>query len=151
MDQKDTPILFALFAEANIVAQLSRAIVEARLPSGMTAAQFGVLNHLLRIGHGTTPIEIARAFQTPKTSMTHSLAGLVKLGYIEMRPNPKDGRSKRVWITEPGRVFRQEIIAAMAPDVARVSAHLSVETLGPLVAGLAEIRGIMDENRPDMN
>jgi hypothetical protein len=37
-----------------------------------------------------------------------------------MKPNPDDGRSKRVWLTDAGRAFREEAIARLAPDIARI-------------------------------
>ena len=47
--------------------------------------------------------------------MTHTLAGLEKRGLVEMRPNPEDGRSKRVWLTPAGRTFRDRTIRQMGP------------------------------------
>ncbi|MFM7336534.1 MAG: MarR family winged helix-turn-helix transcriptional regulator, partial [Tabrizicola sp.] len=107
-DQTPTPeaTLFAFFNEVGILAQLSRALFEARLPDGFNLPQFVVLNHLVRVKDGQTPLALARAFQVPKTSMTHSLAVLERHGLIEMRPNARDGRSKCVFLTEAGRAFR---------------------------------------------
>ena len=87
------PRYFQLFNEIGIVEQLARAMFEARLPDGMLVTHFSVLNHLVRVGDGRTPLALARAFQTPKTSMTHTLAGLERHGMVDMRPNPKDNRS----------------------------------------------------------
>ena len=56
---------FQFFTEAGILAQLSRALFEARLPEGFTLSQFTVLNHLTRVKDGRTPLELARAFQVP--------------------------------------------------------------------------------------
>lgn len=39
----------------------------------------------LRVGNGTTPLRLSSAFQVPKASMTHTLAGQVRVGFIEMR------------------------------------------------------------------
>lgn len=74
--------------------------MEARLPEGLISPHFTVLNHLIRVSDGPTPIMLARAFQVPTTTMTHTVSRLVKHRLVEMRPNPKDGRSKRVWITD---------------------------------------------------
>lgn len=139
--------LFALFNEIGILSQLSGAVLESRLPKGTTAAQFGVLNHLVRCGDGETPVEMARAFQVAKTTMTHTLSGLVRLGLVEMRPNPADGRSKRVWLTEAGRAFRARAIADVAPDLARLGAQIPAKKLAGLVAELTELRQLMDADR----
>jgi len=111
-------MLFTFFNEIGILAQLSRALFEARLPLGFTVPQFSVLNNLVRVRDGRSPGELARAFQVPKTSMTHSLAVLERHGLVEMRPNARDGRSKYVFITEAGRDFRQAAIEGLAPDMA---------------------------------
>lgn len=59
---------FRLFNEIGIIGQLSRTLLEARLPPGFVMAQFTVLNHLVRMGDGRTPLAIAQAFQVPKNS-----------------------------------------------------------------------------------
>lgn len=148
-DQPPTPeaLLFAFFTEVGILAQLSRALFEARLPHGFTLPQFSVLNHLVRVRDGRTPLELARAFQVPKTSMTHSLAVLERNGLIEMRPNARDGRSKCVFLTEAGRDFRQAAIARLAPDMAAIAAAFPVDRVAETLPALADLRKIMDAMR----
>lgn len=148
-DQGPTPeaTLFAVFNEVGILAQLSRALFEARLPDGFNLPQFAVLNHLVRVKDGQTPLALARAFQVPKTSMTHSLSVLERHKLIEMRPNARDGRSKCVFITEVGRAFRQTSIETLVPDMAAIAAEYPVERLAPLLPVLAELRQVMDRMR----
>lgn len=138
---------FRLFNEIGIIGQLSRALLEARLPQGFVAAQFSVLNHLVRIGDGRTPLAIAQAFQVPKNSMTHSLTVLEREGLIEIRRNPQDGRSKLVYITESGRKFRQEVIEAFAPDVARIAAAFPPEQVARVLPDLEKLRKFLDADR----
>jgi DNA-binding MarR family transcriptional regulator len=143
----ETETWFRFFNEVGIIEQLSRALLEARLPPPYIAPHFAVLNHLIRVRDGRTPLELARAFQVPKTTMTHTLGGLERGGLVAMRPNPEDGRSKRVWITDEGRAFREAAIANLRPDVARLSARLDPGVLAALVEPLAEIRRVLDEDR----
>lgn len=138
---------FALFNEIGIIEQLSRAFLEARLPDGLIAPHFGVLNHLIRVSDGRTPLELARAFQVPKTTMTHTLSGLSKHGLIDMRPNPDDARSKQVWLTEAGRALRENTIARMGPDFQRVAAAFPPEKIAAVLPILQELRIFLDENR----
>lgn len=137
----------AFFLEVGILAQLSRALFEARLPPGFTLPQFTVLNHLVRVRDGRTPLDLARAFQVPKTSMTHSLAVLERHGLVEMRPNAKDGRSKCVFITEPGRAFRQKALEAITPDMAALAARFPAARLAEALPVLTDLRQIMDAMR----
>jgi DNA-binding MarR family transcriptional regulator len=148
-DQTPTPeaTLFAFFNEVGILAQLSRALFEARLPESFNLPQFAVLNHLVRVKDGQTPLALARAFQVPKTSMTHSLAVLERHQLVEMRPNARDGRSKCVFLTDAGRSFRQQAIASMGPDMAAIAAEYPVERLAAVLPVLAELRKVMDAMR----
>ena len=87
MTDKHLALYFQLFNEIGILSQLSRAMFEARLEHGFLLPHFSVLNHLIRVGDGKTPLNLSHAFQVPKASMTHTLAGLAKAGYIEMIEN----------------------------------------------------------------
>jgi DNA-binding MarR family transcriptional regulator len=147
MDRETRLLYFSFFNEIGIIHQLSRALFEARLPRGVTVPHFSVLNHLIRVGDGPTPLKLANAFQVPKTTMTHTLSGLVERGWIEMRPNPEDGRSKRVFLTDAGRTFRDEAIALLDPDIAWLGEAVSSDSVADIVPRLAEIRKILDARR----
>ncbi len=139
--------LFAFFTEIGILAQLSRAIFEAELPDGFTVSQFVVLNHLVRVRDGRTPLDLARAFQVPKTSMTHSLAVLDRHGLVEMRPNARDGRSKCVFITDAGRSFRLRAIRQMEPRMAAIARQFPAAEVAGAVPVLTALRKVMDAMR----
>jgi DNA-binding MarR family transcriptional regulator len=108
---------------------------------------FTVLNHLVRVQDGRTPLDLARAFQVPKTTMTHTLAGLEELGLVEMRPNPDDKRSKQVWLTEAGRRLREGTIAALIPEFADLARDFPAERVAAVLPALIELRQIMDARR----
>lgn len=139
MPEDRTRLYFELFNEIGIIEQLSRTMLEARLPDGLIAPHFIVLNHLVRVGDGRAPMDMARAFQVPKTSLAHTLKILEARGLVDLRPNPEDGRSKRVWITDAGRRLREETITALAPDVATLAeafAPTEVERVLPVLRAL---------------
>jgi DNA-binding MarR family transcriptional regulator len=145
--QPDPSVYFQVFNEIGIIEQLSRAQLEARLPKGLIQPHFTVLNHLIRVGDGPTPIALARSFQVPKTTMTHTLSGLVKHGLVELRANPDDKRSKRVWLTPKGRQLRDDTIAALAPDFARLNAGFDTARLFEILPVLTALRQFLDANR----
>lgn len=152
METDKTALYFQFFNEIGIIAQLSRAMMERELPDGLLVSHFSVLNHLIRVQDGRTPVELAGAFQVAKTTMTHTLSGLEKHGLVEMRANPKDGRSKRVWITEAGRRFRDQAIEALVPKMAEMAKELSPQRLEELLPDLTEVRIYLDQlrdNQPD--
>ncbi len=142
-----TAVWFRFFNEVGIIDQLATALFESRLPPPFLVSHFTVLNHLVRVADGRTPLELARAFQLPKTTMTHTLAGLEKGGLVEMRPNPDDGRSKRVWLTEAGRRFREDAIASLAPDVARLAGRMDTGRIAALLPEIEALRRVLDEDR----
>jgi DNA-binding MarR family transcriptional regulator len=147
MHDDEAGLLFRFFNEIGIIEQLSRAMFEARLPDGFLVSHFAVLNHLSRVRDGQTPLAIARAFQVPKTTMTHTLSGLEKAGLVEMRPNPEDGRSKQVWLTEAGRRFRADAIAALAPYLARIAGVIAPARVAEALPLLTELREYLDRAR----
>lgn len=140
-------MLFSFFNEVGIIGQLSGSLFERRLPDGFLVSHFSVVNHLVRLGDGKTPLDLARAFQVPKTTMTHTLAGLDAAGFIRFAPNPRDGRSKCVMLTDAGRAFRDDAIARLAPDLAALSRAIPPDRVAAVLPLLAEIRGWLDAER----
>lgn len=147
MKDHDPALFFGVFNEIGIIEQLSRTILEARLPKGLIAPHFSVLNHLTRVADGRTPAEMARAFQVPKTNMTHTVSGLARHGLVDVRPNPNDGRSKCVWLTDAGRDLRAQVIADLAPDFLDLAEGFDTEKLIGILPVLTELRIFLDEHR----
>ena len=144
---QDLASLFAFFNEIGIINQLSSALFQKRLADGVTVAQFSVLNHLSRVRDGQTPLVLASAFQVPKTTMTHTLAGLEKRGLIVMKPNQQDGRSKCVWLTQAGKDFRSQSIAALAEDIKRLAPQLDIDAMMSSIPMLSKVRTVLDKDR----
>lgn len=139
--------LFAVFNEIGIISQLASALFLKCLPDGVTIAQFSILNHLIRVRDGQTPLELSRAFQVPKTSMTHSLAELERRALIRSEGNPNDRRSKCIWLTDAGRLFRDDAIAALAPDLRRLEPAMGTHEVSAILPELARMRAILDDDR----
>ena len=101
----------------------------------------------MRLGDGKTPASMASAFQITKATMTHSLGVLSKNDYIRIEANANDGRSKLVFITDKGRVCRDQSIQLIAAMIGQNFSDTQIEQMQKLIAPLAEIRKILDENR----
>jgi DNA-binding MarR family transcriptional regulator len=142
-----TKAYFALFNEIAIISQLSGRMLEEALPNGFLASHFGVLNHLVRLGDGRTPLAIAQAFQVPKTTMTHTLSGLAKAGLIRFAPNPADGRSKCVMLTPEGRRFHDVAIVQLQPQLEKIAERFPPEVIAGMLPVLSDIRGYLDRLR----
>ena len=147
MDKNTPALFFSVFNEIGIIEQLSRTLLEARLPKGLLAPHFTVINHLTRVGDGATPVQMARAFQVPKTSMTHTISVLQRHGLVEVRPNPEDRRSKQVWLTRTGRALQSEVIAALAPEFERLARGFDPDRLAQILPVLTDLRIFLDTHR----
>jgi DNA-binding MarR family transcriptional regulator len=118
------------------------------MPLGLSVAHFSVLNHLVRLGDGSTPGQIASAFQVTKPTMTSTLSRLCELGLVRIAPNPGDRRSKLVYLTAAGRSCRADAIAALKPELARLSRQLPVEAFVGMLPLLRQLRSHLDSHRP---
>lgn len=143
----DDSLIFTFFNEIGIVSQLSQAFLNRHLPDGLHSSHFGTLNHLYRVGDGTTPRAIANAMQVTKATMTHTLSVLEKRALIEMRANPGDGRSKTVFLTPAGRAFRLEAIGHVTAALATVSSLFDRAGLEAALPTLQRVRKILDAER----
>ena len=143
----DAEILFGFFNEIGIIAQLSGNAFERAMPESMTLPQFSVLNHMVRLGGGWSPLRIANAMQVTKGAMTNTLQHLERKDLIEIEPDEKDGRAKQVFITEAGRAMREQCIATMIPYMSSFAqAHPPAE-LAAILPTLQEIRAWLDKER----
>ena len=149
MTTGETPIqaLFRLLNEIGIIAQLSGNAFERVMPEGMTLPQFVVLNHLIRLGGDRTPLDLARAMQVTKGAMTNTLHHLQAAGYISVRPDERDGRSKRVNPTDCGRRARDAAIAALEPELSALAEFVPAGEVRSVLPCLERLRRVLDERR----
>ena len=147
LESASNRLLFEFFNEVGIISQLSSALLNRSLPEGLHVAHFSLLNHMVRLGDGKTPQQLASAFQVTKSTMTHSLQVLEERGFIEFLPHPEDRRSKLVFLTARGRSFREEAIAALSPRFGELKHYLDVEAISGLLEDLRRIRKALDEHR----
>jgi DNA-binding MarR family transcriptional regulator len=110
--------IWQLFTEIGLLDQIGRTAAEAALVSGLSLAQFGLLNHLSRLGGEWSPVRLARTFHVTKQTMTSTLARLQRQGYVRIRPDPADGRAKLVALTAEGAAVHSVCLARMGPAMA---------------------------------
>lgn len=146
-DQVNADEVFSFFTEIGIINQLSTALLAKSLPDGVHPSHFAILNHLARLGDGKPPQRIASAMQVTKNTMTHSLKVLQKRGYIDVQPDPNDGRGKLVFLTETGRSFRTEAIARVSAMVKDYIGEEQIAIIRRTHHDLQQMRQHLDENR----
>ena len=141
-------LAFRVMNEIGIISQLGATLFERVMPDGMTLAQFTVLNRFVRIEGSSSPLELARAFQVTKGTMSSTLQRLEAHGWIMVRPDPADGRAKRVTITASGRRARAEALQALEPVTAELETMFGGR-LGDALPFLAELRAYLDRRRDE--
>lgn len=139
--------LFRFFNEIGIIAQLGQTVFERVAPEGMTLAQFTILNHFVRLGGPKRPLDLARAFQVTKATMTNTLQRLESKGLVVLAPDPKDGRSKNVDITAKGREMHAACLAATEPELLRLVPVLAASHIEAILPVLSDIRIALDKAR----
>lgn len=147
MDSDKGQMIFRVFTEIGIINQLISTEIERHLPDRMSSTQFGLLGHLIRRPKGETPLQLAKAFQVPKTSMTHMLAGLEQRNLIELTVNPNDARSKIARATGSAGAFLQTALEKMGPGIAQVWDEIGETPFTTALPALEEIRVALDKAR----
>ncbi len=145
--QERQKLAFQFFNEVGIIQQLGTALFNKRLPEGLHVSHFSILNHMMRLGDGRTPLALSDAFQVTKGTMTHTLAGLSKRGLIRLEPNASDGRSKLVFLTDAGRDFHKTAIESLGPAFAMLEEKIDFKELVKVLPLLQEVRQVLDSNR----
>lgn len=92
--------------------------------------------------------DLAQREQVAAPSMTRTLSGLVAAGWVERQPDPDDGRSFMVTMTDDGRrhivKVRHERTAALVQGMDR----LTPAQLGALTAAIPVLEQLADEMEP---
>lgn len=141
------PLLSRVLTETAIIAQLSRASLEAVLPDGLSAAGYGVLTHLVRRGDGWTPARLANAFQVTKGAMTNTLQRLEVAGLVRIAPDAEDGRVKRVMLAARGARVRLKVIEEIGVQRRQLVDSLPPDLLEELLPRLRALRAFLDAAR----
>lgn len=142
---RDEAYLF--FSEVNIIDLLCKTLVGKILPDSVHPSHFAIILYLVRLGDGKTPLSLAGAMEVSKATMSHSLKVLEKRGFIQLRPCEDDARSKQVFLTDAGREFHNQALAASARTFGSFLSddhrRMMLDTLPALIA----IRKLLHENR----
>ncbi|WP_376087448.1 MarR family winged helix-turn-helix transcriptional regulator [Roseomonas sp. CCTCC AB2023176] len=147
MTRPDDHPFFALLNEVGIIEQLARNLFEGAQEDGLLLPHFVVLNHLVRVGDGANPARMARAFQLAKGALTNTVARLEARGFVRVEPDPRDGRGKRVWLTEAGRARREAAVESAVRVLRESGAAPSEEEARGLVLALRAVRQRLDQAR----
>jgi DNA-binding MarR family transcriptional regulator len=89
---------------------------------------------------GQTPGEIARQLELSTPTVTKAAMRMEAAGLIDRRPDPRDARLVRLFLSERGRALEKTIADEMAQLARRSLATLSEDEVKALVTALTAIR-----------
>ena len=136
------PLIFRIFSEISLIDQALKVRLERALPDGLRLPHFMVLNHLVEFGE-SNPLELARAFGVTKGAMTNTLQRLDARGYIDTRPDPRDGRAKLVAITSAGRTARKAAARTLNAQFGELPGAVSAEEMELALPFLSALRVLL--------
>ncbi len=146
-----------LFLDVYRLFELTGAVVERQLRDvGIPAYLFGLLSQIRALAP-VTPSAISHSTGIATTTLRDNIQRLVERGLVRRAPNPDDGRSYLVEVTDKGHLL------AAAADPVLLEAYLALERrlsrpreeyeqrLGELGAALVETLEELSRpfNRPD--
>lgn len=140
-------LVFQVFNEIGIIDSLATTELTRHIAPDLNPSEFGVLNHLVRLGDGKTPSWLARAFQMTRPSMTAIVAKLSTKGFVRVEASAQDRREKYVYVTEAGREARRAAIARLRPRLEAVVEGFGADRLREVLPILSAFRAYLDEER----
>jgi DNA-binding MarR family transcriptional regulator len=142
------------------VSRLRRIVVDRALkPLGITRSQWWVLAFLSR-HDGMTQTSLAADLDLTKVAIGGLCDRMEASGYVERRPDPNDGRARRVYLTEAGTqllgTIRESVETVELGILARIAEKdldHAAETLVALKKTLLELieADDADDDEADVN
>ncbi|WP_440410061.1 MarR family winged helix-turn-helix transcriptional regulator [Neorhizobium petrolearium] len=90
--------------------QLGQLYEDAMGDTGLKGTQFSLLSQIARSGEPTLK-SLAEAMVMDLSALGHTLKPLIRDGLVELMPDAKDRRAKRVGLTETGIARQKELTA----------------------------------------
>jgi DNA-binding MarR family transcriptional regulator len=111
---------FDLFAlSSRVGAYLDRALEG----TGLRPVEYAVYSLMLEAGP-RTPSELAAALGVPPSTMSGYIRPMLERGHAKRIPNPSDGRSFRVVLTDRGRAVQRQVQPAFSQADRAIIAEL---------------------------
>lgn len=131
------------------VARLMRTLYDRRMaPLGLTRSQWWVLTFLYAY-EGTSQSELAARLDIEKASLGRLLQRMENKGWIVRRDDEKDGRTKRVHLTDKVRPMLQvmrDLASEMRNDAVRSLDEAERDTLTDLLGRMRDDLSLLAAN-----
>ncbi len=126
------------------IGLLVRRVRSAATSHDLSLTESGVLGRLEREGPLTTA-DLARAEGMKPQSMGTAVADLEKMGLVERRPDPSDGRQMILSLTAKGAAVRKSVKSAKETWLAQAIARLDKREQETLFAAGEIIRRMVEK------
>jgi DNA-binding MarR family transcriptional regulator len=126
----------AFWSAKRAMAEASEAAFQRH---GVRSGQQWILRRLWD-EDGLTPGEVARRLELSTPTVTKAAMRMEAAGLLARRPDPKDARLVRLFLSDRGRALEKTIAGEMDQLAERSLATLSEEECATLVHALATIR-----------
>ena len=133
------PLAVSLFSEISAIEHLLKVRLSKSLPMGMELSHFAILNHISTLDGEKTPAQLAKSFNLTKGAITNTINKLSNMGYIHIRPDWNDARSKLVSISNAGKNARNTAVASIEPilgDLIKVMGPEKTKSIIPFLRNL---------------
>ena len=131
MPRKSLELAVTDFTQA--IGLLVRRVRAAAASHELSLTESAVMARLVRDGPATTA-ELARAEGMKPQSMGTAVAALEKMGIVERKPHPTDGRQVNIELTAKGAAVRKSIGDAKRMWLAQAIARLDKQEQATLFA-----------------
>jgi len=129
------PSTIAWLRLARIYHKIDRRTAETMRQYDLSVSRFDVLNHA-GTPEGRTQGDLANALLVTKGNVTQLLDAMEREGLLERR---RDGRTKRVYLTEKGRSRRANVVAIQEAEIATDLSALDDEETQTLIRLLRKV------------
>ncbi len=102
------------FAVARVPRRWRKMLDERLKDLGVTQARWSTMVYLQQGGEGLTQRELANLMAIENPTLVRLLDSLEQQGLIERRPCPNDRRARRLYLTDAGRAFMDDLSARAA-------------------------------------
>jgi len=135
----DRPIFYSLLKVAQ--RRVERWIeAEAEKLDGLSYAQGGLVLFLGR-ADGAAIGDAAEALDVAPSAMTGLVDRMTRAGFVERRPDPRDGRGQRLHLTEQGWAARNQAVGMLEGLNDRMSEGLSADEARIIARWLESLAG----------
>jgi MarR family transcriptional regulator, organic hydroperoxide resistance regulator len=147
----DHPRFRSWISVARACQLMQQALARALVPLDIKPPHLDILINLYRFG-GISQQELARKLLVGRSNMSMLLPQMEKRGLLERRPDPRDKRVLRLFLTDEGRSLSEKAMLIQTELIEHTLSETPVDECQQLaeIMDLLIQRMLSSENAPDL-